>query len=92
MDRARDAIGSEGQNIPNIINYRDFVFKICPKLNYEFHKEYKKSISFYKKLLKIKTLTQRQEQLKSNLSLKLSKLSERIQKEAEQNLVIQADH
>jgi Inositol 1,4,5-trisphosphate/ryanodine receptor len=68
------------------------VFKICPKLNYEFHQEYKKRLNFYKKLLKISNLTERQQQLKSNLSLKLSKLTERIQKEKEQNANIQVDH
>jgi hypothetical protein len=26
-----------------MINYRDLVFRICPKLNNEFHKEHKKS-------------------------------------------------
>ena len=65
FDKVKESAGEKSQFIPNVTNYRDFVFKICPKLNYEFHNEYKKSIKFYKKLQKIKELTDRQEQLKS---------------------------
>ena len=51
--------------ISNMVNYRDFVFKICPKLNFEFHKEYKKSMKYFKKLKKLgDSLTDRQRKLK----------------------------
>lgn len=81
------------QRIANMINYRDFVFRICPKLNYEFHKEYKKSMKFYKKLKKLgDSLTNRQKQLKRNLDIKIIKLEERIDKEKEQNILIQQDN
>ena len=42
FDKVKESVGDKSQFIPNVTNYRDFVFKICPKLNYEFHNEYKK--------------------------------------------------
>lgn len=52
------------QLVPNLINFRDAVFSICPKLNFEFHKEHKKSLIYYKKLKKTEQMTEKQKQLK----------------------------
>lgn len=49
--------------IHNMINLRDCVFVICPKLNYDFHKEYQLTKSYYKKLLKHEQLSSKQKQL-----------------------------
>ena len=38
----------------NIINYRDFVWRIYPKLNFEFHKDYQKAIQQYKSFIRRK--------------------------------------
>ena len=53
-------------DIPNMINYRDCIFVICPKLSTEFHKEHKNSILYYKKLNKTDDdkMTVKQGQLK----------------------------
>ena len=34
------SLGDQTDFLPNVINYRDFVFRICPKLNSEFHRDY----------------------------------------------------
>lgn len=85
MEMKQTATDLMQKSVNTITNFRDFVFQICPKLNFEFHKDYNKNLSLYKRLLNIKNLTQKQEELKQNFSMKLSKLGERIQKEEEQN-------
>jgi hypothetical protein len=48
----------------NMINFRDCIFMVCPKLNYDFHREYKKSMEYFKKLLKTENMTEKQRLLK----------------------------
>lgn len=76
----------------NMINLRDCLFVLCPKLNFDFHKEYKRSLTYYKKLLKTERLTEKQALLKAyaaltarNLEINLQKFGERISREKELN-------
>lgn len=49
----------------NMINLRDCVYRICPRLNFDFHREYKRSLIYYKKLLKTERKTEKQYLLKA---------------------------
>lgn len=75
--------------IPLLTNFRDFVFVITPKLNFEFHKDYVKTLNQYKKFLKQlglhKDVTKERKEIKQNYEEKLSKLRQRVLKEKELN-------
>lgn len=70
----------------NFANMLDSVFLITPKLNFDFHKDFKKTMKYYKNL--VRTLNgakneqkERLEKFKLNLEAKLTKLKERMKNE-----------
>ena len=44
-------VNSEDQKVPNINNFRDFVFEITPKLKNEFNKTHSELKKEYKRLV-----------------------------------------
>ena len=81
----------------NVLGMRDAVFTITPRLNYDFHKEYKKSLRYFQSIvatLKNVNNTDMGELLKlrENLKAKLIKLEKRTQKEEELNLSLILEH
>ena len=71
--------------LPNLTNYREFIFRITPKLNFEFHKDYKKTLTQYQKFMKQlnlkKEVSKDRLEIKKNYEEKLVKLKERVSKE-----------
>lgn len=64
FEQSRSGMRASDPRVPNMINYRDAVFVICPKLSSEFHKEHQKSREYYQKLKKADKMTDKQIQLK----------------------------
>ena len=83
----------ENSGIPSkidLLNFQDGVFRITPKLNFDFHKEHKKTMKYYKKLIRALNNSKEGEQenlkkLKEDLESKLAKLTERMKKEKKLN-------
>jgi len=42
VDQEENKLGAQKSNYPNIINTRDLLWKICPQLDYQFHRDYHK--------------------------------------------------
>jgi len=77
----------------NLLGLRDAVFTITPRLSYDFHKDYKKNLQYFKSLeatLKNTKNLEKQEllRLRDNLKTRLLKLEERTKKEEQLNLSI----
>ena len=64
------------------LNYRNYLFVVCPKLNSEFHDEYKKS---KKHLIKLTKINYEQQHHISSLKMKTEKLKEGLKKEIDLN-------
>ena len=75
--------------MPHTTNFRDFVFVITPRLNFEFHKDYAKTLKnyqvFLKQLLLHKQVSQTKQDLKKKYEDKLESLKDRVLKEKELN-------
>jgi hypothetical protein len=72
--------------MPNIVNYRDFVFKVSPKLNSEFHRDYEYALnkhSIFKKRHKNSgaEMDSTKRHMLAALETKLQKTKIRMQKE-----------
>lgn len=79
--------------IPNVVNYRDFVFQICPKLNSEFHRDYEyaknKQFAFKKRNKEAgNELDDSKKHILDALEVKLAKTQVRMQKEKEYNNIV----
>lgn len=77
----------DGAKIAQIKNYRDFVFQVCPRLNYEYHKEYRK---LKKQLARLKLIpekakTQQQKQVISEIEEELEEAKQKLVQEHELN-------
>lgn len=83
------AVGQSTFELQSKLNFRnlsDCVYRITPKLNFDFHKDFKKTLKYFKNLQRAingaKPKERREfETLKSSLEAKLIKLKERIKKE-----------
>ena len=46
----KEDIKIPSQKVPNVSNFRDFLFVVTPRLKYEFHKDYQKAVQELKVL------------------------------------------
>ena len=74
----------------NMFGLRTCVFTVTPKLNYDFHKDFKKTMGYYKSLdMALNTsISKEKNMLKDQLKMKLTKLEERMKKEEQLNFSI----
>ena len=77
----------------NMIDLRTCVFTLTPKLNFDFHKDFKKTMEYYKRLeLSLRTCKPEEKKelvaLRDDLKAKLVKLEERTKKEEQLNFSI----
>lgn len=78
---------SNEEELSLINNYRDFVFQIWPKLNFEAHKEYRKALRMKNTYMAIKASNDPSEKsIAKEYELSLLKLSNRCEEEKKANL------
>jgi hypothetical protein len=75
--------------IPNMPNSRDFIFRLGPKLSFEVHQEYSKTIQQYKSLIRARknegSVDNPNDPVRNSLEGKLQKLQEKLAEEKKSN-------
>ena len=75
--------------IPNMPNSRDFIFRLVPKLSYEVHQEYSKTIQQYKILIRARknegSIDNPNDPIRNSIERKLQKLQEKLAEEQKSN-------